>query len=108
MMLARFISSKGVDIRNIRDLSIAVGIVALPSLLIVLQPDQGTTTVFMVMLLGVLFWSGFNKYFLFSLVSFPIAILMSLKGLPYFILTVTLILAISLLMRPKFYAILIL
>lgn len=84
MMLGRYFLRKGVEITNLRDIIIVMMIILLPVGLIMAQPDAGSATVLLAMLLGILFWSGFNSMFLFTVVTSPIVIIASLKGPIYF------------------------
>jgi rod shape determining protein RodA len=99
LAVARFLSSKGVDIRNIRDLLITVAIVLLPAALIFKQPDHGTATVFAALLIGMLFWSGFDLLLLFSAVSIPLVLIASLIGTAAFVTTISIFSIIAGLMR---------
>lgn len=90
-MLAYFLSSKGTEITNIRDFSIASAIVILPFVLVFLQPDHGTSSVLLAILLGVLFWSGFNKFLLFFVVALPFVVIFSLKGVWYMVSAISIL-----------------
>jgi rod shape determining protein RodA len=72
LALAEFITRKGVDLRTLRDLGTATAIVALPIALIMLEPDFGSATVFIAMLLGVLLWSGVDLFLMFIIVAVPL------------------------------------
>ena len=63
MAVARYLSVQGTDIKTLRDLGITLAIIAAPSLLIMWQPDFGTATVLIALLLGILFWTGFDVLF---------------------------------------------
>jgi len=73
-------SKKGFDIHTWRDLATILLISAVPALIIMKQPDFGTATVIFAMLYGILLWSGFNSFILFSIISIPFLILFSFKG----------------------------
>lgn len=73
-------SKKGFDIHTWRDLATVLLITIFPSVLIMKQPDFGTATVIFAMLYGILLWSGFNSFVLFSIISLPFLILFSFKG----------------------------
>ena len=98
-MLAYFLSSKGIEITNLRDFLIATGIVLLPFILVFLQPDHGTSSVFLAILLGILFWAGFNTFLLFFLVSLPFIVILSLKGVWFMIGGVTVFTVFTLLFK---------
>ncbi len=85
MILAFQLSTKGVDIRTVRDFFQTGLYVAIPAGLIFLQPDHGTSSVFIILFMGVLFWSGFSSFILFQLVSIPFMIILGLKGLWYYV-----------------------
>jgi len=69
--IARYASMKGFDIRTLRDLSVVVGMVILPVGLIMIQPDTGSATVFLAMLLGIYLWIGGDLFLLFTVFCLP-------------------------------------
>jgi rod shape determining protein RodA len=69
MMAALFISREGKDLANWRDLGTVVGIVMAPVALIMLEPDFGSSSVYMAMLLGISLWGGADLFLLFSLIA---------------------------------------
>lgn len=83
--LAIFISGKGTDIRNIRDLAISAILVLLPVYLIMKQPDFGSASVILFMYLGIIFWAGFESFVLYVIFVLPILIILSLKSQVLFI-----------------------
>jgi len=101
LAVARFLSSKGVDIKNLRDLLITIAIVALPAFLIFRQPDHGTSTVMAALLLGVMFWSGFDLLILFSIISIPVIAISSIISTTAFVTTITIFSIIAGLFRKK-------
>lgn len=76
LALARFLSNKYVDVNRIRDFAIAMLIVFLPFVLVLRQPDLGTSLVFLVMILPVLYWAGLKPGNLFLIVM-PVVVLLS-------------------------------
>jgi rod shape determining protein RodA len=78
--IARFMSGKGADITNLRDLGIVLGMALVPVGLIMLQPDTGSATVFMAMLFGVLLWSGADLFILTIIGVTPIVGIAALYG----------------------------
>lgn len=67
MMAALFVSREGKDLGNWRDLGTLVGIVFLPIVLIMLEPDFGSSSVYMMMLMGVALWAGADLFLLFAI-----------------------------------------
>lgn len=86
MMLAAHLARKGANIKNPRDLIIAIGIVALPAILIIRQPDIGSMTVLLFLFIAILFWSGYHSHILYFVVTVPIVILLALKDRTYFLI----------------------
>ncbi len=103
MAIAKFLSSKGVDIKNLRDLLVAAAIMLLPAILIFKQPDNGTATVLGATFIGILFWSGFDLFILFTVISAPIIALFSLLGTAAFVTSVSLFAIIAGLLRRKIW-----
>jgi len=71
MALSYFLSSKqqDADVTKLRDFAMSVGIVVLPIGLIMMQPDMGTSLVFVAILLPMLYWAGMPNYILFIIVA---------------------------------------
>jgi rod shape determining protein RodA len=69
MMAATFVSREGKDLGNWRDLGTLIGIVFLPIVLIMLEPDFGSSSVYCMMLLGVALWAGADLFLLFAIVA---------------------------------------
>jgi len=80
LAIASVVSRKGVNIHTWRDFAVVLLIVAVPSFLIMKQPDFGTATVIFAMLYGILLWIGFSPFILYTLISIPFLILFSFKG----------------------------
>lgn len=78
--LARYISRPNVDLRTLRDIGIALLHIAVPVALIMQEPDFGSATVFVIMLIGVALWSGADLMLLYALIVPPIVALISFFG----------------------------
>ncbi|NTW57369.1 MAG: rod shape-determining protein RodA [Chlorobiaceae bacterium] len=76
LALARFLSDDETDIHSIPHLLIALGIPFLPALLILLQPDTGTTLTCISFVVPMIIMAGFDIYILMVL-SFPAILLFS-------------------------------
>jgi rod shape determining protein RodA len=63
LLLARYLSGTNVKVTDLRSFGIAMAIIGVPMLLIMLQPDTGSTLVFMT-LVFVLYREGLSPYFL--------------------------------------------
>lgn len=67
--LARYLAYSKHSIYSFRWLVSVVGLALLPALLILRQPDLGTSLVFLAILISMLFWSGVPLLYLFLIVS---------------------------------------
>lgn len=101
LSMAGFIAGKGIYLGNIRDLLISVSFAILQFVLIWLQPDHGSSSVILVILIAILFWAGFNKLLIFLMVTIPILILFAFKGTIYYIVAAVLFSIIIILMRRR-------
>jgi rod shape determining protein RodA len=68
-VLARFLTEKKNDPNRIRVIAISIATVALPTLLVMKQPDLGTALVFPALLLPILYWRGLNEGIILLLLS---------------------------------------
>src|SRR5204863_7427998 len=87
LALATFLTSKqqDTDITKPKDFFLAVLIVLLPVGLIMLQPDLGTSLVFLVMILPVLYWAGMPNYILFIFIAPVAGAICAFLGTWYFV-----------------------
>ncbi len=67
--LARYLAYSKRSIYSLRWLGSVVGLTLMPALLILKQPDLGTSLVFFAILISMLFWSGVPLLYLFLIVS---------------------------------------
>jgi rod shape determining protein RodA len=88
LALASYISRTDVSLRSIRNLAVATGIVAFPTVLILLQPDAGTTVIYAAMFLVVLYWGGASHFTIVSLIAPPVVVLAALFGTTPFLIAV--------------------
>lgn len=90
LLIARYLSQKGTDIRTIRNSFITLMITILPVALIILQPDIGSATVILTMLLGILFWTGFEIIIIYLIIASPFVIILSLASNTLMIISIIL------------------
>jgi rod shape determining protein RodA len=95
LALAYFLSSKtqDADVTKPRDFFYAVGICLIPVSLIMLQPDMGTTLVFLFFVLPVLYWAGIPNYIMFFIVAPALTAICAFLGTWYFVAAVVFIIA---------------
>ena len=95
LALSAFLARASISLSNVKHLLIAFGIVGVPMVLVLVQPDLGTSVVFFAMLLPVLYWAGSSNFVLAAIIAPIIAAAGALFGT--FILLFSLILSGSLL-----------
>lgn len=96
-------SNINVSIKHIRVLVTVLFVTFLPIGLILLQPDVGTTTVILATFIGLLYWTGINTLVIFLIISTPIILIMSLKGLTSIIIVLSIFTLITLMFKNKLY-----
>ncbi len=89
LALATYVSRNDVSLQKFNNLVVACGIVILPVVLILLQPDTGTTLIYAGMFIPVLYWGGATKFTLLSVVAPVAAAVAALFGITPFFITVT-------------------
>jgi rod shape determining protein RodA len=94
LMLARHLGARREPAQTMADLVPTLGIIAVPFVLIGLQPDLGSAIVFLGFLFAMLFWSGVNRWLLLLLASPLISLLLAFSTLSWgiWIVIVTVIL----------------
>jgi len=102
LAVANFLSKTEDGFRNVNKLMEFLKVCAfilVPVLLIMRQPDMGTSLVFLSMLLPILFWVGLSPYVLFVIISPVIVIVGAFFGMTYFIVTLVMVGLILLLFK---------
>jgi rod shape determining protein RodA len=106
LALANFLSQAEDGYRNVNkifEFLKACAIVLVPVVLIMRQPDMGTSLVFLSMILPVMFWVGLSPYVLFIVVTPVIAVLGAFFGINYLIGAIALIGLVLLMMKKNIF-----
>lgn len=80
LFLAKWMSEENRDINDPKTFMISISIGLLPVLLIMLEPDTGTTMVFMIIILFMFFWKGLSLFEIFVVISPAVVLFASLFG----------------------------
>ena len=88
LALATYLARSDVTMQKVKYLALAAGIVGLPLILILLQPDTGTAIVFVAMFLPVLYWAGASRFTLLAIIAPPAAAFAALFGTTPFLVAV--------------------
>jgi len=68
LALARYLSSDKTDISSVQHVVVALTIALIPALLVMLQPDMGTTLTYLSFVFPIMIMAGFNVYYLLLLI----------------------------------------
>lgn len=90
LAFASYLSKTGVSISSIKHLFIALLIFAVPMVLILAQPDMGTTIVFFAALLPLLYWAGTSNFILIAILVPILVAVGALLGTTQFLIAVVL------------------
>jgi rod shape determining protein RodA len=93
LMLASWLTYKNRDINNLKDIGVAFMIGFAPIMLIMLEPDTGTSIVFSIITVAIIFWSGISLFGMFVVISPLIVILASMLGTIAFIIALLFVVA---------------
>ncbi len=88
LALAAYLSRTDVSLEKVQHLGVAAGLVFAPIVLILMQPDMGTTVIYGGMFLLVLFWAGAPAFTLVAIVAPGVAALSALFGITPFLIAV--------------------
>ncbi len=103
LMLGYYLSKRNNNVTNIFDFIIILSIVLLPFILINLQPDFGSSIVLIVIFIGVLFWAGFDSFYLLLIIASGFSALVALKDLDSFLIVAGCFSIVLLFFRKKIY-----
>jgi rod shape determining protein RodA len=84
LAMASFLSRRNADIESFKDIFLALAIGFMPVGLILLEPDMGTSIIFICMIISVIFWKGISLFSLFVVLSPGFVAVSSLFGTYYF------------------------
>jgi rod shape determining protein RodA len=93
LALAHYLSGKQLetDITKPKDFFIAILIGLIPVMLIMLQPDLGTSFVFLAMLIPLLYWAGMPNYILFIIIAPVVTAICAFLGTLYYLIALVIV-----------------
>ncbi len=100
-VLARFFAYTKLPVTSKRRLALSLMLVAIPMMLILRQPDLGTSLVFPVILFGLWFWAGLSPLYLALILSPIVSLVSASNWIPWLIYMVALV-TILVVTRPGF------
>lgn len=102
-MLALFLSRDKTNINNFWNICLALMIGMFPVALILLEPDMGTSLVFMAIILVMLFWKGVSLFLIFTVVTPVFVVVAFMFGKIAFFGVLILILTALIFFKKNFY-----
>ena len=103
LAMSAYLSRKNTDIESFKDILISLGIGFIPVMLILLEPDMGTSIVFLGTILVLLFWKGISLFGLFIVLSPGFVAIAAIFGFYYFLASLILVLIVLMLFRKDIF-----
>jgi rod shape determining protein RodA len=103
LFMASFLSRQNTDLDKFKDIIFTLFIGLIPVALILLEPDMGTTFVFLILILTMIFWKGISLFGLFIVLSPAFVAMAALFGTFYFLAAIVLVLLGLLLFRKDIF-----
>ena len=94
MAIASYLSRNNSNIDSFKDILIALAVGVTPVLLILMEPDMGTSLVFMGVILIMFFWKGISSFSLFVVLSPAFVAVAAIFGTIYFIFALILVIVL--------------
>lgn len=88
LYISKYLSASNRQIDSVKEILMTLSLGFLPVILIMLEPDLGSSLVFIVMIISLIFWKGISLFGLFLVLSPGIVMGASLFGLVYFIIAI--------------------
>lgn len=103
LAISWYLSRSSTDIDSFKDILIAIAIGLFPMMLIILEPDLGTSIVFIGVILTIVFWKGISSFSLFVVLSPAFIAVSALFGTAYFIVGLAIIIAFLLVFKKDLF-----
>ncbi len=101
--LSYFLTNKqhDADVTRIRDFIFAIGFCLVPVAFIMLQPDMGTSLVFIILILPMLYWAGLPNFVLFIIVAPIVCAISAFIGTWPFIASIAVVLILLIFIKKN-------
>ncbi len=103
LAMSAYLSRKNTDIDSFKDILITLGIGFIPVVLILLEPDMGTSLVFLGTILILIFWKGISLFGLFIVLSPGFVAIAALFGFYYFLASLLIVIIVLLFFRKDLF-----
>ncbi len=98
-----YLSRNNTDIDSFKDIVISLAIGFFPMMLILLEPDMGTSIVFIGVILTIIFWKGISSFSLFVVLSPAFIAISALFGIAYFVVGLAIIITFLLVFKKDLF-----
>lgn len=99
LALSSYLWQRHVSVRQFKHIVVALVIVAVPAALVIMQPDIGTSLIFLAIVVPMFYWAGASSFFMLGITAPVVSAIAALFGTTPFVLVVFLTLVTLLLMR---------
>jgi rod shape determining protein RodA len=103
LAIARYLSRNNSDIDSFKDIIAAALIGLLPMTLILIEPDVGTSLVFIGVILVLVFWKGISLFSLFVILSPVFIAISAIFGFVYFIVGLSIVIAFLVIFKKDLF-----
>jgi len=103
LAIARYLSRNNSDIDSFKDIIAAFCIGLLPMVLILLEPDVGTSLVFIGVILVLVFWKGISLFSLFVMLSPVFIAISAIFGFVYFIVGLSIVIVFLVIFKKDLF-----
>jgi len=103
LAMALFLAKSNLNIDTFKDLLFTLAIGLSPVMLILLEPDMGTSLVFLGMIITLIFWKGISSFGLFVVLAPVFVALASLFGMAYFLASLVLIVIVLFIFKKNIF-----
>jgi rod shape determining protein RodA len=103
LAIALYLSRSNSNIDSFKDILITLAIGITPILLILLEPDMGTSLVFISLILMMFFWKGISSFSLFVVLSPAFVAFSAIFGFIYFIVALTLVIVFLIVFKKDLF-----
>jgi rod shape determining protein RodA len=101
LALASYLWQRHVDLRRFKHIVVALSIIAVPTVLVLAQPDAGTALMFIAIIVPVFYWAGASSFFLLTMIAPAVSAVAALFGATAFVFVVLLTLLTLYILREN-------
>lgn len=101
LAIASYLWQRHVSLRQFKHVMMVLAIAGVPAALVILQPDVGTSMIFLAIVIPMFYWAGASTFFMLAMITPSVSAVAALFGTTPFVLVVFLTLLILLVLREN-------